>query len=101
MAHGSFFRDHHLAVAQERAVGREAILVIALIGAGVGHVRAFARQFFLALGTAVALDQHHFIAMLFTHDAIRGQQALAVIGVQQVPVAARAAQVRTHQFHFA
>ena len=36
----------------------------ALVGAGVGHVRTLARQFFLALGAAIALDQHHLIACL-------------------------------------
>ncbi|KAG0741061.1 hypothetical protein G6F68_018807 [Rhizopus microsporus] len=64
-------------------------------------MRAHAGQLFLPLGAAVALDQRHFVAVLLAHDAVSQQQALTEIGVEQVPVAACATQLRTHQFDLA
>ncbi|MNM68203.1 hypothetical protein D3C81_797540 [compost metagenome] len=84
----------------ECAIGRQAILVIALKRLRVRHVRAGRRQLILARGAAIAFQQDHVIAMHVLHDLEDQQQTLREIVVEQLPVAAGAAQQRAQLRYF-
>src|SRR5476649_1709197 len=84
-----FFADDQLAVAQERVVGSEAVLVIALERRRIGDVAPHLRKPVLPLRTPITLKQRHFITVLLAHDLVDEQQTRSEVGIEHIPVAAR------------
>lgn len=79
--------DDDASVDHEGTVRREPILVIALTGRRMRDMVPHADQFGLALRTAVSLQQHHVVTMLFLHQSVHRQQAIAKFRIEQFPSA--------------